>query len=119
MQKTLFVSSAMIASIAMGVEIREQIDATFDDQLLDSLKLSQLYETTSRAIPFYQKYAQTQEDDKRSCTLTFDRLWNTTDDYESIRDGDEMFTDVNFPTDDAVYWPDFKEHDKLSNILEN
>ena len=38
------------------------------------------------------------------------RNWNTTDDYHQIRlDSDAKFTDVNFPTDDAIVWEDFDE----------
>jgi hypothetical protein len=38
-----------------------------------------------------------------------ERNWNTTDDYASIIAGTDKFEDVNFPVDDALYWPQFNE----------
>ena len=38
-----------------------------------------------------------------------ERNWNTTDDYASIITGSEKFVDVNFPVDDALFWPQFNE----------
>ena len=40
------------------------------------------------------------------------RNWNSTDDYVEILGGslgNAKFTDVNFPTDDALFWPQFFE----------
>jgi hypothetical protein len=38
-----------------------------------------------------------------------ERNWNTTDDYEAIVNGSTKFEDVNFPVNDALFWPQFNE----------
>jgi hypothetical protein len=38
-----------------------------------------------------------------------ERNWNTTDDYEAIVNGSTKFVDVNFPVEDALFWPQFNE----------
>lgn len=68
--------------------------------------------------PFYEQFAQ--QETTRRCTTTMLRNWNTTDDYETLSAnwmaGDEKFTDINFPVDDAIYWADFNETGGLSSI---
>lgn len=41
--------------------------------------------------------------------------WNTTDDYHTIKNQAEKFTDINFPKEDAIYWADFGEGGDVSN----
>ena len=56
------------------------------------------------------KMAQTTQSSRtHSCTATFERLLNTTDDYTMPQ---ANFEDVNFPTDDALFWPDAGEEGK-------
>lgn len=38
-----------------------------------------------------------------------DRNKNSFDDFYSINAGSTMFTDVNFPTDDGLFWADAGE----------
>ena len=61
---------------------------------------------TSPAEKFFELSQVQQSDRWHSCQATMRRLENTTDDFNAILNGSEKFTDVNFPTDDALFWVD-------------
>ena len=60
--------------------------------------------------------AQQSETIGHRCQTTMERNWNTIDDYISISQGTDLFMDVNFPTDDALYWADSNEIGDMSSL---
>ena len=65
--------------------------------------------------------AQTQVEQsnrKHTCSTAMDRNKNTVDDFLTIVDGSNMYTDVNFPTDDALFWKDAGEEGRDMDMLD-
>ena len=58
-----------------------------------------------------------QSDRQHTCSTAMIRNRNTVDDYLTIKAGDNMYTDPNFPKDDALYWKDHGESNAdMANI---
>ena len=60
----------------------------------------------SQVDPFFEFTQVEQSDRWHSCQATFRRLENTTDKYNEIVNSSDLFTDVNFPYNDGLFWVD-------------
>ena len=88
-----------------------------------AFNLAQVTAQAKTRNPFYAKpsggkFAQ-QSDLTHTCTTAMERNKNTTDDYLTIQAGSNKYTDINFPTNDALYWKDAGEDDRsMSEIAD-